>query len=592
MFRAVNTLLLLAVSFTVANAAHMKQSGDNGQVKQVVALLRDITQKLASEREKENIVYNEVRKYCEGNSEKLQASSESVIAEDSKNTDSDDHASTAVDSNINASPISASPEDSEAASSTTEDTDSDASPGKPEPQPDAIKVTASNTDGEDQYSIDIEQMNALLNDAEGEETGDSHHGSSGKSSEHIAIKTHSIDSRRNEASVKRVSPQQVKHVKQVVQDQSVAKASQGLAKQLRPAAKSSSKDQYQQVSSQSREEDSATVDQLANIVKAAIEPEIQIAKSIERSASESAPGAEQERKGESAVAGYQPLANAVLSIDDTAVEETGGFVPPPEAVPAQTPVKVVLKAVPERPQKKLADVDPQIKAAESEIDETANVVASFEKDLEPAPAPQDNEVLDMALQTKPVLPNVVKKVVSQAEQQEKDAISVAAMSSAFNDLGGAIPNIDQQAMQFYSGFGGEPASLDTLGGLSAGASFLQVAEKRMHRLKSSPVMHADLDAAWSALKEITEDTKSAYASLKELSSMEQLDNTESTDSLDGASSGSQEISDQCVLLMEEFDRREKARVVRETELEARSKRLLRNMHSSHEHKTKHLRSQN
>lgn len=85
MFRIVCAFLILAGALPVNADAASKHTGDVGKVRQVASLLEGISTKIASEREKENVVYGKLKSYCKD----TRASAHSVVAPQAA-ADSDD----------------------------------------------------------------------------------------------------------------------------------------------------------------------------------------------------------------------------------------------------------------------------------------------------------------------------------------------------------------------------------------------------------------------------------------------------------------------------------------------------------------------
>lgn len=283
------------------------------------------------------------------------------------------------------------------------------------------------------------------------------------------------------------------------------------------------------------------------------------------------------KKIDSAVANLEPLANSVLSIEDTAVDDAdGGAVVAitPQKRPAPVPPKHVQQAV-----KKSEPADPKAAAVQSEFDETAKQVARLEEDLgPPPPAPETPAATLRRLD-----PAIFTAAAAQAKQKENNEINVAAIHEAFGDIGVAIPDIDQEAKELYKTFGEEHES-DS----GAAPAFLQTdkhqtfkhvqahktltVKHQRHHMAKSPVLQADVDAAVHALKDVARDTEKA------LSMMDLVRHTEG--------------NGQCALLMKKFEHRKAVRTKREAELEKRSQELQEALRHSHTHsgKTKHLRS--
>lgn len=653
---AVCTLLILALGFPAATTAELKHVDDLGKVKQVVSVLRGISKKLAVERKKENVVYDEIKRYCEASKANLQSSANPESDSDAENAEeknnggprtisssnpgSDSDAENAEDEATVAALENGSDRSSEdteashAVQNAVTATHASAGDGVPtaakvsitstklakvliastkqvpQVQPSTPQVTPEEFDNEDPTK-EIEQMDAELG-ALGEEPDPSPSNKESQS-KHIAAPavdivqqtlasaTATLKGTNKVASVSAAKPPSKQHAqnrltkaggpapKRHKQDAhvSVAKAAPKRHKQDAPVSV------VKAAPKRLQSDDSASVDQLAKVVQDAIEPDDQTTMNADVIHSELV---QPVNKVDPSTASYEPL-DAGLSIDDTSLEESGGYVPPDVTAENLPQAKMVLQAVPERPQNyspevpdspptKLQDMDPQdmdpqLQAVQSEFQETENEVANLEKDDKDLPTVQVPST-GPTVAKQPI--SSVAKALSKAQQQQKDDASVAAMSAAFTDLGGAIPSIDQQALQLYNSFGGEPASVETLGGLSSSPAFLQTSQHSKLHSKLAPVVRADLDAAMDALKEVADDTKNA------MDMMEVLRNTVDTDATPAtAASGASPIVEQCTLLMRKFKNRQQVRAKREADLEQRSQRLLQSVPASHERKAKNLR---
>jgi len=146
---------------------------------------------------------------------------------------------------------------------------------------------------------------------------------------------------------------------------------------------------------------------------------------------------------------------------------------------------------------------PQADDAETmqQEDNAEDDVSLVEKELVPLPEiPLAPKVAARAL-AKPVKP--VKTPVSKpvahglAQISDADDMSLASQSEALDDLVGVLPNIEKEALQLYNSFGGEPAPLESLGGLAVVPSFLQVSK----HTPGIPTM-AEFDKAWIQLRSV------------------------------------------------------------------------------------------
>jgi len=574
MFRAVYTLSILATGLPLATAAELKHVGDVGKVRQVVSLLQGISRKLSSEREKENVVYNEIKRYCENRGANLQAVSPSEIQSDSENLQNrpQDAASTPpspTEMKSAAIPLPKTPKPKQATVAKLD--------AREIARQKRYEATAKTLDDEDP-SMDITQMNALLDAAEGKQTDASADDSTTKNgmSGEPTPKRHGVQDELQSYD----QWEQVDRLNELVKVAKPALSRHDNPYQLQRRKHDKPISAPKADLDEPEQDDSASVDQLTNVVKAAVTNDLV----TDVAQPQTTAVVQQDKKPDSAdVDRIEPLASTVLAIDDTAQEDAGTFGQSSKPLP-QDPRSFRIVPVPERPHPEPLYVDPQIKAVQSEFDETKAEVANMEKDFTPV-------TQTVATLTKQPDPAILANALTKAQQQEQDDMSVAAMSEAFGDLKGAIPNIDQQALTLYNSFGGEPASVDALGGLGAGPSFLQVAKNQRHPrdLGQSlpPVMRTDLDAAWDALRDVAQDTLSAF------NMMDTLRNTDDAGS-DTATPGSSSIDDQCTLVLKNFERRQAVRSKKEAELEKRSQRLLQSLPTptGRDRRAKHLRSHN
>lgn len=332
------------------------------------------------------------------------------------------------------------------------------------------------------------------------------------------------------------------------------------------------------------QDDSNSVESLANIVKAAVETEEpgMTRASVVQSQPPSLPS-----KGvDSGATEGEALATGVLSIADSAVEDADVLTPPLQLVPQKkVAVKMITQAMPKPLQKKL-QVDPKVVAVQSEMAETAKQVARFEEDL--APAAPVAPVPESPAETLRRLDPSIAAQAKQKEDRDTNVAAIALSEALSEDLDGVLPNIDHQASQLYNTFGGEPASAESLGSeVSSSPAFLQVIRHKMplrlnqfeQHMRLAQVAQADLNAAYHSLEEIADDAKGA------MSMMDELRNTVK----------SPHVDDRCKILMQKFEHRQLARAKREAELDKRSQELQRLLHPSsskthlHLKKTKHLR---
>jgi len=533
MFAVFYTLLLLASGLQVVTA-EVKHVNDGDKVEQVVSLLHGISQKLAAERKKEDIVYDEINRYCTAGDGTSQASAKSGNSQAS--------AMSGIEKKL---------DQLKQASQAAQVQEADAvDKGLPKAEPArAPEVT------KDQVAVshDAEEGD---HDAPSQDAGaDDATKQMALSPDSVAADSDPLDSAQERLSLFAITDDVPVSVHQQKKDEPVA-MTKAETKQI-------------------EKDDSASDDQLANIVKAAVEPLGKNAISSDVVQSDTASIEDLVKKSDSALSSEEPLASEILSNDDPGFGDAVFSAAPIQQVPERSPV-LVKRSLVEQPETqakqelaKSQDTDAArakpapvavavavADAARSEFAATANEVTNLEKEFDPP--------------------------VSKAQQQA----DVATMSAAIIDLGGALPaetndpSIDQQALQFYNGFGGEgegePSASDTMGSLAASPAFLQVTQHHHHQLsaKLAPVVREDLDAAFVALKAIAEDTQSAMSIMSMLSKAGDVDPTPDT--------SSDLLHGECDSLMQKFKQRQAVRAKQEAELETRSQQLLQSLHPTME----------
>lgn len=296
----------------------------------------------------------------------------------------------------------------------------------------------------------------------------------------------------------------------------------------------------------------ASEEQLASIIKESVDlkdQNVMTARSEPASSFQPDQSLDSIFAADSAVADTEPLGNPMLSVDAIEDDESKRAAFSAEPKPLEhAPVTAIGQAV------------------QSEFDETSDLVASMEKD-------------DLA-------PNkrIAKKANSKVQPHAGGDVNVATVSAALDDLGGAIPSIDQQALELYNANGGESATLDKFGGLVPAPAFLQLGRRQQQFTKLKVVAVSDLNSAWDALQVVAEDTKSA------LSMMESLRKT-GWGQADPAARPEADSDEQCTVLIQRFSHRQEVRAGHEAKLTKHSQHLLHALGHSHAPKAKYLRSQ-
>jgi len=528
MFAVFYTLLLLASGLQVV-IAEVKHVNDGGKVEQVVSLLHGISQKLAAERKKEDIVYDEIKRYCTTGDGNSPASAKPGVSQAS--------AMSGIEKKLDQLKQA-----SQAAQVQEADAVDPLPKAEPARAPEVTKDQVAVSHDAEEGDHDAPSQNAGADDATKQMAF---------SPDSVAGDSDPLDSAQERLSLFAITDDVPVSVHQQKKDEPVA-MTKAETKQL-------------------VKDDSASEDQLANIVKAAVEPLGKNAISSDVVQSDTASIEDLVKKSDSALSSEEPLASEILSNDDPFGDAVFSAAPIQQVPERSVPVKKSLEQLETQAKQELAksqDTDAAraesapvaaavavADAAQSEFAATANEVTNLEKDFDPP--------------------------VSKAQQQA----NVATMSAAFIDLGGALPaetndpSIDQQALQFYNSFGGEgegePSASDTLGGLAASPAFLQVS-RHHHQLsaKLAPVVREDLDAAFVALKAIAEDTQSAMSIMSMLSKAEDVEPAPDT--------SSDLVHGECDSLMQKFKQRRAVRAKQEAELETRSQQFLQSLHPTME----------
>lgn len=258
---------------------------------------------------------------------------------------------------------------------------------------------------------------------------------------------------------------------------------------------------------------------------------------------------------------------------------------------------------------------------QAEADETEEEVANLEKDLMP---PQDEPSDDLAslpaaaTQTstarnpttkatarQPVAEASATKsdasghsqasirgstVTSKAEQTQKEQMSLASTSAVLDDLAGAIPDVEKQALQLYNSFGGEPAALETVDSFSGALDFLQLSEQG----SASGPSQENLDVVWNALKAVTDEAQGAMRMverLKKAAVTEAMPRKPVAGFMQDREDLDDSIDSECAWLQSNFEHRQKLRS-HQAVLIQEAHGILRNAHShflSHPKKAHNLR---
>lgn len=556
------TLALLLLTFHDAIAVKSRHLSDVGKVRQVVSVLQGISKKLASERETESVIYDEIKRYC-GDADSA-SENESPAPESGAQSDNEQQDPQDADGTV---PVTQQPEKS----------------AKPSPLKAAMIIWGSRKEDVSPPDVTPADASDLSDDtfAPADE--------SDESNEAIPLADTKENRQRKQAALAaRTYVRDLSDSKDLSagldQMNAALDAAEGSSTEDAAAAKveSATKPALKvdaKAAPTPLEVEDASVGQLQDIVKAAVEPSSEAAQ----------PKVSAAVQPDTNLATVEPLASDILSVDGVAEPQADA-----------KPQKVAWQNLPERPQKSdldkvLGKVDPldiipvnvdKLKSMQSEFDDAAKDVASLETDMPDKEAAAELKAQQDAAVAAKADAALVAKAVAKAEQQANGETNAADLVDAFmgspmgsptqsasfadlpNSLGGAIPSIDQQAMQLYNSFGGAAASGDNS---IAPASFLQVSK---HQL--SPAMRADLDAAYDALKEVTEDSNSA---------MSMMDLLRNADDADEAS-----IDGQCTSMLQKFEHRQAARSKHQADLEKRSQRLLASLQVRPDQKAKHLRS--
>jgi len=293
----------------------------------------------------------------------------------------------------------------------------------------------------------------------------------------------------------------------------------------------------------------ASEEQLASMIKESVEPQdenVMTARSEPASAFQPDQSLDSIFAADSAVADTEPLGNPMLSVGDIEDDESKRAAFSAEPKPVAH-----------------APVTAVGQAVQSEFDETSDLVSSLEEEFAPKPK---------------------KGIAKQAQAHAVADVNVATVSAALDDLGDSIPSIDKQALELYNANGGEPAPLDPFGVLGSGPTFLQLSRRNQQLRKLKVVAVSDLNSAWDALQGVAEDTKSA------LSMIESLRRTGwGQDNLAARPEG--DSDDQCTMLIQRFNHRREVRAGHEAKLSKHSHHLLKALGHSPAPKAKHLRRQ-
>lgn len=195
---------------------------------------------------------------------------------------------------------------------------------------------------------------------------------------------------------------------------------------------------------------------------------------------------------------------------------------------------------------------PQADDAETmqQEDNAEDDVSLVEKDLVPLPEIPLAPKVAARAPAKLVKTPVAKPVAhGLAQISDADDMSLASQSEALDDLVGVLPNIEKEALQLYNSFGGEPAPLESLGGLAVVPSFLQVSK----HTPGIPTM-AEFDKAWAQLRSVamllqTTDDKVAALRKPAVALMQKK----------GKHTGFADIDSQCKWLISNLEHRQRMR---------------------------------
>jgi hypothetical protein len=292
---------------------------------------------------------------------------------------------------------------------------------------------------------------------------------------------------------------------------------------------------------------------------------------------------------------------ALSAVSDTAGSKTASQPSPPvvrqtvaaKAVPEQTD-KVGMKKPISHPQPQIPQVQAEVVLADSEDD----IVAPGDIVI-PVVMPIDQQLTPM--QELPPAPKVVTKVPTAvvkspvvAEVPKKDDLSLASQSEALDDLAGAIPNIEKEALQLYNSFGGQPAPLESVDSISPLPSFLQMSKRKMQQ-KHTPGLPtpAQFDAAFAALRLAAKRTQGAMSMVQHMKKAN-LASKSVLGLIQKPGLSDRDINKECKWLMNNFQHRQVVRN-REEKLLQEAHELIGSMHvylQRDAHKISHLRGRN
>jgi len=147
-------------------------------------------------------------------------------------------------------------------------------------------------------------------------------------------------------------------------------------------------------------------------------------------------------------------------------------------------------------------------------------------------------------------------------QDAPDVLS--SQSDALNQLAGAIPNIEKEALQLYNTFGGDDADAAPQ---QASPSFLQVARSKSHQTNTA-LSRKKLNEVWKALSAVAEETREGLSMIQHLEaegiSSEadddgQNEDTSITDKAVAEDADVKPSSEECTWLLQSFEKRSSMR---------------------------------
>jgi hypothetical protein len=185
----------------------------------------------------------------------------------------------------------------------------------------------------------------------------------------------------------------------------------------------------------------------------------------------------------------------------------------PGAPVKQGPAERKLPELPRIP-KQISAVARDMFGEDDDDSDTDGDEAQVESDLA-----VEAKTVSLAVKVDPV---VAPAAPSKPEAPRKAELSLASQSEALDDLAGAIPNVEKEALELYNTFGGEPSSLESIslaqqpGFAAPSAMFLQVHEQKKHT--PGVPSQANMDAAWDLLTRVAKQKHEAMSLAQHLES--------------------------------------------------------------------------